>query len=93
MLPSMLAAGVAVGSSFTAAVVLGYLGYGTVHYGAHHWHAAPGSYFSSLKRRHAIHHHAGVEGNFGVTTLFWDRVFGTQVAPPRRSGAQPARQG
>jgi sterol desaturase/sphingolipid hydroxylase (fatty acid hydroxylase superfamily) len=93
MLPSTLAGGLAIGSGFTAGVVLGYLWYGTVHYGAHHWHVAPGSYFSSLKRRHAIHHHAGVEGNFGVTTQFWDRVFGSQIAPPGRSGAQPARLG
>jgi sterol desaturase/sphingolipid hydroxylase (fatty acid hydroxylase superfamily) len=83
MLPSMEAGGLAIGASFTAGLVLGYIGYGAVHYGAHHWHAAPGSFFSRLKRRHALHHHVDGRGNFGVTTLFWDRLFGTEVAPAR----------
>jgi sterol desaturase/sphingolipid hydroxylase (fatty acid hydroxylase superfamily) len=80
LLPSASAFGVAIGSSFTAGLALGYLAYVAVHYGTHHAHFAPGSYLSRLKRRHAIHHHGGVEGNFGVTTAIWDRVFGTAIA-------------
>ncbi|MBD9487019.1 sterol desaturase family protein [Ensifer sp. ENS11] len=44
----------------------------------------------ALKRRHALHHHVTPEGNFGVTSGPWDRVFATDIQPrrnPRR--AQP----
>ena len=84
MLPSALASGQAIGSSFTAGLALGYLWYGAMHYAAHHGHASPGSYLHRLKRRHALHHHSDAGGNFGVTTLFWDRVFGTRLtrSPP-----------
>jgi sterol desaturase/sphingolipid hydroxylase (fatty acid hydroxylase superfamily) len=36
-----------------------------------------GSYFYAAKRRHALHHHVCPDQNFGVTTDFWDAVFGT----------------
>ena len=77
MLPSVIVAGLALGSSFTAGLVLGYLWYCTVHYGAHQWHAAGRGYFHRMKRRHAIHHQVEVGSNFGVTTSVWDHVFRT----------------
>jgi sterol desaturase/sphingolipid hydroxylase (fatty acid hydroxylase superfamily) len=77
LLPSASIFGLATGASFTGGLALAYLAYVAVHYATHHGHFAPGTYLSRLKRRHAIHHHGGVEGNFGVTTAFWDRVFGT----------------
>ena len=79
LLPSVLAAGLAFGCSFTAGLLLGYLWYGAAHYGAHYWHPRPRSYFSSIKRWHALHHHVDCHGNFGVTTPLWDHVFRTQV--------------
>jgi hypothetical protein len=51
---------------------------------------APRSRYQHLVRRHHFHHHFGSPmRNHGVTTLFWDRVFGTlerpeQVRVPRR---------
>jgi sterol desaturase/sphingolipid hydroxylase (fatty acid hydroxylase superfamily) len=77
MAPSLLEWGVAIGSSFTVGLVLGYLWYAVVHYAVHHWRAAPRSGFSHLKRLHAIHHHRDTEANFGVTTPLWDQVFRT----------------
>jgi len=89
MVPSVIVAGIATGSSFTAGLVLGYLWYCTVHYGTHHWHAQRRGYFSRIKRRHAIHHQVDGRGNFGVTTSLWDHVFRTDVkrraAPLSRS--------
>jgi sterol desaturase/sphingolipid hydroxylase (fatty acid hydroxylase superfamily) len=79
LLPATLVGGMAMGCSFTAGFTLAYVWYAAVHYWAHHGHAAPGSYFHRLKRRHAIHHHGDVAGNFGVTTLFWDRVLATRL--------------
>jgi sterol desaturase/sphingolipid hydroxylase (fatty acid hydroxylase superfamily) len=32
-----------------------------------------------VRLRHARHHHLSDTGNFGVTTEFWDRVFGTTL--------------
>jgi sterol desaturase/sphingolipid hydroxylase (fatty acid hydroxylase superfamily) len=79
-LPSILAAGLAVGSGFTAGMMLGYLWYVVVHYGLHNWSIRPGSYLARLRRRHALHHHYDDLGNFGVTSGFWDYVFGTNVS-------------
>jgi sterol desaturase/sphingolipid hydroxylase (fatty acid hydroxylase superfamily) len=80
LLPSASMCGLATGSSFTAGLSMGYLAYAAAHYGAHYGHFAPGSPLSRFKRRHAMHHHCDIEGNFGVTTPFWDRVFGTALA-------------
>lgn len=64
-------------SAASAGLMLGYLWYVSVHHVVHHWHPAHSGYLYSLKRRHALHHHHDQERNFGVTTGFWDRVFGT----------------
>jgi sterol desaturase/sphingolipid hydroxylase (fatty acid hydroxylase superfamily) len=79
-LPSILIAGPAIGSGFTAGIVLGYLWYVVVHYGLHNWNIKPKTYLFRLKRRHALHHHFDDLGNFGVTSGFWDYVFGTNVS-------------
>jgi len=90
MLPSVIVAGTATGSSFTAGLVLGYLWYCAAHYGAHHWHSTRRGYFSRIKRRHAIHHQVDVQGNFGVTTCLWDHVFRTHVKRRARTGDSAA---
>jgi sterol desaturase/sphingolipid hydroxylase (fatty acid hydroxylase superfamily) len=77
--PLWFAFGAGVATAATAGLMLGYLGYLVVHHGVHHWRVAPGSALYLLKHRHARHHYAKVEGNFGVTTIFWDRVFGTAI--------------
>lgn len=62
----------------TLGLAAGYFSYLIVHHGVHHWKARPGSWFAARKREHAIHHMPGIEGWYGVTTPFWDRVFSTQ---------------
>ena len=37
-----------------------------------------------LKRHHMLHHFVSEEGNYAVTGLFWDRVFGTKVTIAKR---------
>ncbi len=64
-------------SGLTAGLMLGYLWYVGVHHVVHHWQLHQGSYLCRLKRRHLLHHHARRPCNFGVTTQFWDRVFGS----------------
>lgn len=60
-------------------LMLGHMWYGGVHHILHHWKAEPGSYLFRLKRRHMLHHHFDEKGNFGVTSGFWDVVFGTDL--------------
>jgi sterol desaturase/sphingolipid hydroxylase (fatty acid hydroxylase superfamily) len=59
--------------------VTGYLAYVFVHSATHHWAPRRGSYLFRARRRHALLHHRSEEGNFGVTTGFWDVVFGTAL--------------
>ncbi|QIW96567.1 hypothetical protein AMS68_002085 [Peltaster fructicola] len=35
-----------------------------------------------LKKYHLQHHFADYENGFGVTSRFWDRIFGTELPPP-----------
>jgi len=64
-------------SGVTSGLMLGYLWYITLHHVVHHWRIRHGTYLYRLKRRHARHHYASAPCNYGVTTGFWDRVFGT----------------
>ena len=60
-----------------AGMMAGYLAFCTVHYIVHHSSNSKLAIIRKLKRGHAIHHYGNNQYNFGVTTLFWDRVFGT----------------
>ncbi|WP_336800475.1 sterol desaturase family protein [Kaistia sp. MMO-174] len=90
--PSWYLFGFGVASGFTAGVTTGYVSYSFAHHVLHHWHPAPGSYLYRIKRRHALHHHNDVEGNFGVTTLFWDHVFGTALSERPGQAARARRR-
>lgn len=81
-LPAWALLGFGLGSGFTFGMTAGYLAYSFAHYVLHHWRIVPGSYFYKFKHRHAMHHFRHDEGNFGVTTLFWDHVFGTALPEP-----------
>ena len=69
--------------ALTLGVLTGYVAYAVTHHATHHWRA-DNAWLAQRKRWHALHHHQ-VEhpGCYGVTSGFWDRVFGS--AP--RSGA------
>ena len=58
-----------------AFVWLGYIGYCIVHHAIHHWNFNS-SLFKKLKRHHYLHH-AKDDKNIGITTTFWDHVFGS----------------
>ncbi|WP_312862418.1 sterol desaturase family protein [Rhizobium sp. BK313] len=82
LLPSWLAFGFGVASGFTAGMTLGYLTYGAMHHAMHHWRIPHGTYLYRAKRWHAQHHASTDEGNYGVSSLFWDHVFGTVLPDP-----------
>jgi len=89
-MPALIVSTPEVAAAFTAGMMLGYLWYVTAHYGIHHWPSKSVGYFVRLKRRHALHHHFDDLGNFGVTSGFWDRVFRTNLAPPREVNRAPS---
>lgn len=56
---------------------LGYILYDMTHYFLHH--AKLPSYMQKLKKYHLEHHYKNYELGFGVTSWFWDVVFGTYL--------------
>ena len=80
-----IAVGPVIASFFWCGFLTGYVAYGAVHHLEHSIRisALP---FRWMQRRWAIHavHHRLVGTNFGVTTSFWDRVFGTYYQSRRR---------
>ena len=41
-------------------------------------------WLAEMKRRHMAHHFHDENGNFGITTFFWDKLFGTHYDRPER---------
>ncbi|KAF9885911.1 fatty acid alpha-hydroxylase [Aspergillus nanangensis] len=68
--------------------VFGYICYDLTHYFLHH-RSLP-SYYQQLKKYHLQHHFADFDNGFGVTSRFWDVIFGTelQTPPPKGTKAQ-----
>jgi 4-hydroxysphinganine ceramide fatty acyl 2-hydroxylase len=58
--------------------IFGYICYDLTHYFLHHRNLP--LHYRELKKYHLQHHFADFENGFGVTSRFWDRVFGTQLA-------------
>lgn len=56
----------------------GYVSYDLVHYAAHQW-SMKGRLARMLKVHHMRHHHLHQAGNYAITALFWDRLFGTRI--------------
>src|SRR5262249_49780235 len=83
---------------FFLGVVGGFIGYEVVHYRIHF--ARPRNALETrLRLRHLAHHTRRPNALFGVTSPFWDRVFGTEPAPTdqeqmkRADRDMPARAG
>lgn len=77
ILPAFALFGLEIVSAVSVGLMAGYVWYITVHHLTHFGHPPHGSWLYRLKRHHALHHHAEPGTNFGVTTPFWDWVFGT----------------
>ncbi len=88
-LPVLAIGGIWNACALTLGLLGGYLIYAITHHGIHHW-PAKSAWLKRRKRWHALHHlDAGRLGGFGVTSAFWDHVFGSAVfgeASIRRSG-------
>lgn len=62
--------------AFFPGFVLGYLLYASMHYAIHAWNP-PFKWIKPLWRNHHLHHYKNEERGFGVSSTFWDHVFGT----------------
>ena len=66
-------------SGLTTGILTGYMAYMLMHHAAHAWSPEPGTWLYGARRHHALHHFRSEDCNFGITTSFWDHVFGTAL--------------
>lgn len=62
--------------AFFPGFLLGYLCYGSMHYAIHAGNP-PFKWMKPLWRNHHLHHYKDEHRGFGVSSTFWDRIFGT----------------
>ncbi|HMR04557.1 MAG TPA: sterol desaturase family protein [Polyangiaceae bacterium] len=62
---------------FHAGFSLGYMTYDLTHYYIHHFNPRS-KYGLALKKHHMLHHFKHPDAKFGVSSMFWDNVFGTK---------------
>lgn len=78
----------------SAAVAGLFAGYAAEEWAHHamHFRNCPWRYFQYARRRHLYHHSRhGVGTAYGITSDFWDKVFGTRIPSPQRDRLLPAR--
>jgi sterol desaturase/sphingolipid hydroxylase (fatty acid hydroxylase superfamily) len=76
-LPALALGGIWHACALTLGMLSGYLLYAITHHATHHWQVES-AWLKRRKRWHALHHHhAGRLGGYGVTSAFWDHVFGS----------------
>lgn len=63
--------------------IFGYITYDLTHYFLHHQNLP--LWYKQLKKYHLAHHFLDYENGFGVTSRFWDTVFGTELVTPVKS--------
>lgn len=77
-LPMLLWGGLLRACALTCGVTAGYLAYSVMHHASHHWRASSRG-AKQRKLWHARHHNPRMApGHYGVTTAFWDYVFGSR---------------
>ena len=62
---------------FFAGFITGYLFYDIIHYSIHHFNIR-NKFLLKVKAHHMKHHYVEPDLGFGVSSHFWDNVFGTQ---------------
>lgn len=78
-LPALLLGGLWRACALTLGVLAGYLAFSVTHHATHHWRADH-AWLKQRKQWHALHHNTGEAGCYGVTSAFWDHVFGSAPA-------------
>ncbi len=65
---------------FLPGIIFGYLAYSTIHFVIHKF-KPPFEFLKPLWRHHNLHHYRFQDKAFGVSSPFWDLIFGT--LPPK----------
>ena len=68
-----------VADAFIAGLILGYCMFEEMHYFTHYGQSSI-KYLRRVTRVHMHHHYRGGDMDFGVTTTFWDWLFGTYTS-------------
>ena len=68
-----------VGTAVYCGGIFGYICYDMTHYFVHHENLP--LWYKQLKKYHLQHHFLDYELGFGVTSRFWDDIFGTALQP------------
>lgn len=74
------------GAFFASGFMFGYYIYSLVHYSIHRYKAP--KFLKPLWEHHHRHHHLTDDKAFGVSSMFWDRIFGTM--PPKKDAKKIA---
>jgi len=64
--------------AYSAGFAVGYLAYDMTHYSIHHFRHPRAKWFMGLWKSHLDHHYRDSSKGYGVSSPFWDRVFGTR---------------
>lgn len=62
-----------------AGTMTGYLVYDMIHFYLHYGAPEENSYLYTMKRYHNQHHFSHSENGFGISSLYWDKLFGTLI--------------
>jgi sterol desaturase/sphingolipid hydroxylase (fatty acid hydroxylase superfamily) len=81
--------GFALTSAFMAGFLSGYLVYDMTHFAIHHF-PLKGKIWGANREHHLRHHFKSPNHGFGVSSPFWDVVFGTRI---RDEEAEPTQHG
>jgi len=66
-----------VATNIFSGAIFGYVIYDLTHYFLHHKQLP--AWYRELKKYHLQHHYANYQLGFGVSSKFWDKVFGTEL--------------
>ncbi len=75
------------GYAFGGGFLFGYSTYLLAHYAVHIF-KQPKNFLGIIWKHHNLHHYVGDDGAFGVSSPFWDYIFGTMPRDPRRREAE-----
>lgn len=64
-----------------AGLVMGYLIYDMTHYAIHHYNFKS-EWWKKIKLHHMKHHYMDPDSGFGVSSVFWDKIFRTHRFAP-----------
>ncbi|HWV75324.1 MAG TPA: sterol desaturase family protein, partial [Pseudosphingobacterium sp.] len=71
-------------SGFFPGFILGYLFYDIGHYAMHHYNFKSGI-MKKIKQHHMLHHYQDADKGYGVSSPFWDLIFGSDFDKKKKT--------